>query len=121
MADPTAVQVEGFGILFIPLSANFFMDICLCYHKSNDAYYVRIKMMEFVPYVPAYASQLDYYTPGSMQLDGGDLTKIHLNNYLTRVRLSVCSFVRLFVCLWPWSRHGVICNQAQPKPRRVAG
>ena len=23
MADPTAVQMEGFGILFIPLSANF--------------------------------------------------------------------------------------------------
>ena len=26
-------------------------------------------------------------------------TGINLNNYLTRVRLSVCSFVRLFVCL----------------------
>ena len=51
MADTTAVQMEGFGILFIPLSANFFVDICLCYHKSNDTYYVRIKMMEFVPYV----------------------------------------------------------------------
>ena len=24
MAGPTAVQMEGFGILFIPLSANFF-------------------------------------------------------------------------------------------------
>ena len=23
MADPTAVQMEGFGVLFIPLSANF--------------------------------------------------------------------------------------------------
>ena len=52
MADPTAVQVEGFGVLFITLSAIFFVDICLCYHKSNDTYYVRIKMMEFVPYVP---------------------------------------------------------------------
>ena len=30
----------------------FFVDICLCYHKSNDTYYVRIKIMEFVPYVP---------------------------------------------------------------------
>ena len=78
MADPTAVQMERFEILFIPLSANFFVDICLCYHKSNDTYYVRIKMMEFVPYCfRPYASQLDYYTPGSMQLDGGDLTKIH--------------------------------------------
>ena len=65
MADPTAVQMEGFGILFIPLSANFFVDICLCYHKSNDTYYVghlvlcghlRIKMMEFVPYVPMLPS-----------------------------------------------------------------
>ena len=28
------------------------MDICRCYHNSNDTYYVRIKMMEFVPYVP---------------------------------------------------------------------
>ena len=56
MADLTAVQMEGFGILFIPLSANFFVDICLCYHKSNDTYYVRIKMMEFVPYVPMLPS-----------------------------------------------------------------
>ena len=56
MADPTAVQMEGFGILFIPLSAIFFVDICLCYHKSNDTYYVRIKMVEFVPYVPMLPS-----------------------------------------------------------------
>ena len=42
MADPTAVQMEGFGILFIPLSANFFVDICLCYHKSNDTHYAGV-------------------------------------------------------------------------------
>ena len=28
-----------------------------------------------------------------------NLMILYLNNYLTRVRLSVCSFVRLFVCL----------------------
>ena len=37
----------------------------------------------------------------------------HLNNYLTRVRLSVC--------LWPWSRHCATCDYVRPKPWRVAG
>ena len=52
------------------------MDVCLCYHNSNDTYYVRIKNDGIRP-LRTYAFQLDYYTPGSMQLDGGDLTKIH--------------------------------------------
>ena len=44
MADPTAARMEGFGILFIPFSANFsWMSVYLCYHNSNDTYYVRIK------------------------------------------------------------------------------
>ena len=74
MADTTAVQMEGFGVLFIPLSANFswisvFVIMyahVLCTHKNDGIRPLR-----------TYASQLDYYTPGSMQLDGGDLTKIH--------------------------------------------
>ena len=78
MADPTAVLMEGFGIdIIYSVECEFFVDVCLCYHNSNDTYYVRIKKMEFVLCVPTYASQLDYYTPGSMQLGGGDLTKIH--------------------------------------------
>ena len=47
------------------------MDVCLCYHNSNDTYYVRIKNDGIRP-LRTYASQLDYYTPGSMQHDGGD-------------------------------------------------
>ena len=90
MADPTAVQMEGFGILFIPLIANFFVDICLCYHKSNDTYYVRIKNDGIRP-LRTYASQLDYYTPGSMQLDGGDLTKIH--TYLCEDINGICQLL----------------------------
>ena len=62
MADPTAVQMEGFGILFIPLSANFFVDICPCYHKSNDTYYVRTHKNDEIRPLRTYASQLDYYT-----------------------------------------------------------
>ena len=37
----------------------------LCAHKNDGIRPLR-----------TYASQLDYYTPVSMQLDGGDLTKI---------------------------------------------
>ena len=69
------------GIIY-SVECEFFVDICLCYHNSNDTYYVRIKMMEFVPYVGTYTSQLDYYTPGSMQLDGGDLTKKYILIYV---------------------------------------
>ena len=35
----------------------------------------------------------------SLALARSSPTRRYLNNYLTRVRLSVCSFVRLFVCL----------------------
>ena len=74
MTDPTAVRMEGFGIdIIYSVECEFFVDVCLCYHNSNDTYYVRIKKMEFVLCVPTYASQLDYYTPGSMHLGGGDL------------------------------------------------
>ena len=77
MADPTAVRMEGFGIYIIySVECDFFVDVCLCYHNSNDTYYVRIKEDGIRP-LRTYASQLDYNTPGSMQLDGGDLTKIH--------------------------------------------
>ena len=34
-------------------------------------------MMEFVPCVLMLPSWIIRYTPGSMQLDGGDLTKMH--------------------------------------------
>ena len=47
-------------------------------------------MMEFVP-LRTYASQLDYYTPGSMQLDGGDLTKIH--TYLCEDVNGICQLL----------------------------
>ena len=43
------------GIIY-SVECEFFVDICLCYHNSNDTYYVRIKMMEFVPYVPMLPS-----------------------------------------------------------------
>ena len=36
---------------FYSLECEFFVDVCLCYHNSNDTYYVRIKMMAFVPCV----------------------------------------------------------------------
>ena len=52
------------------------MDVCLCYHNSNNTYYERIQNDGIRP-LRTYASQLDYYIPGSMQLDGGDLTNIH--------------------------------------------
>ena len=78
MADPTAVQMEGFGILFIPLSANFsWMSV---YYYAIITYYVRIKNDGIRP-LRTYASQLDYYTPGSMQLHGGDLTRAPLGYF----------------------------------------
>ena len=43
------------GIIY-SVECEFFVDICLCYHNSNDTYYVRIKLMEFVPYVPMLPS-----------------------------------------------------------------
>ena len=59
MADPTAARLEGFGILFIPLSANF--------------------------------SWMLHTTPGSMQLDGGDVTKIH--TYLCEDVNGICQLL----------------------------
>ena len=75
MADPTVLRLERFAMLFIPLSANFSWRsvhvIIIATTRIDD-----IKN-DGIPPLRTYASQLNHYTPGSMQLDGGDLTKMH--------------------------------------------
>ena len=78
------------GIIY-SVECEFFVDICLCYHNSNDTYYVRMKMMEFVPDVPMLPSWIIIPTPGSMQLDGGDLIKIH--TYLCEDINGICQLL----------------------------
>ena len=67
MTDPTDVRLEGFGILFIPLSDNFswmsvyvIIIVCLCYHNDIIIATTRImyayNMMEIVPCVPMLPS-----------------------------------------------------------------
>ena len=56
MADPTAVQLEGLGILFIPLSANFsWMSVYVIIIATTRIMYA-YKMLEFVPCVPMLPS-----------------------------------------------------------------
>ena len=80
----------GLRDIIYSVECEFFVDVCLCYHNSNDTYYVRIKNDRIRP-LRTYASQLDYYTPGSMQLDGGDLTKIH--TYLCEDVNGICQLL----------------------------
>ena len=47
--------------------------------------------MEFVPYVPMLPSWIIIGTPGSMQFDGGDLTKIH--TYLCEDINGICQLL----------------------------
>ena len=73
---PNRSAAEEFRDIIYSVECELFVDVCLCYHNSNDTYYVRIKNDGIRP-LRTYASQLDFYTPGSMQLDGGDLSKMH--------------------------------------------
>ena len=56
MADPTVARMEGFGIFIYSVECEFFGGYLSVIIKGNDTYYVRIKMMEFVPYVPMLPS-----------------------------------------------------------------
>ena len=76
----------GLRDIIYSVECEFFVDVCLCYHNSNDTYYVRIKNDGIRP-LRTYASQLDYYTPGSMQLDGGDYT--YLSTWRCKRNMSV--------------------------------
>ena len=89
MADPTSADGGLRGIIY-SVECEFFVDVCLCYHNSNNTYYAHIKNDGIRP-LRTYASQLDYYTPGSMQLDGGDLTKIH--TYLCEDVNGICQLL----------------------------
>ena len=93
---PNRGAAGGLRDIIYSAECEFFVDVCLCYN-SNDTYFVRIKNDGIRP-LRTYTSQLDYYTPGSMQLDGGDLTKMH--TYLCE---DVHPSADCVVATWPFS------------------